>query len=306
MSGGNRTGRVSSVDYEAGTYEVTYFDRGQSVTKKINALSNGEYKMPKIGQMVSVSHNANGAAAATAAGSIWNKTNRPVEGYAGLYRKEYGDTPGTAYERFDENTGEYSQYLGDSAGCMARISKGAISDDAEGTADYSAGGQLSLRSLGGAVSIQGKTGVGIVSEAGASVEAGTVISMEAGTDLSLVAGGDLTMKAGGKLVFQAGGNTIEIAADGSCTIGAGGGSVSVSAAGAVTLTGASGGSVAVSADGDVSISGAASINLSAPTITINGTTVSIAGNSGSAVIGGKSLTAHTHTDSYGGSTSGPN
>lgn len=239
MSGGNRTGRVSSVDYEAGTYEVTYFDRGQSVTKKINSLSNGEYKMPKVGQMVSVSHNANGTAAATAAGSIWNKTNRPVEGYAGLYRKEYGDTPGAAYERFDENTGEYSQYLGSASGRMARISEGEISDAADGDAYYTAGG-------------------------------------------------DLTLSAGGKLVIRVGGITVEIAEDGGCTIGVGDGSVSVSA------------------DGNVSITGAGSISLSAPAITINGTTVSIAGANGSAVIGGKSLTAHTHTDSYGGSTSGPN
>ena len=46
MAGTNRTGRVSAIDYKAGTYEVTYFDRGKSVTRQINAISNGEYKMP--------------------------------------------------------------------------------------------------------------------------------------------------------------------------------------------------------------------------------------------------------------------
>lgn len=44
MASTNRTGRVSSIDYAAGTYEVTYFDRGRSVTRKINAMSNGEYQ----------------------------------------------------------------------------------------------------------------------------------------------------------------------------------------------------------------------------------------------------------------------
>ena len=44
MASTNRTGRVSAIDYEAGTYEVTYFDRGKSVTRQINAMSNGEYK----------------------------------------------------------------------------------------------------------------------------------------------------------------------------------------------------------------------------------------------------------------------
>ena len=60
MASTNRTGRVSAIDYEAGTYEVTYFDRGKSVTRQINAMSNGEYKMPCVGQVVSVAHNSNG------------------------------------------------------------------------------------------------------------------------------------------------------------------------------------------------------------------------------------------------------
>lgn len=34
MASTNRTGRVSAIDYETGTYEVTYADRGKSVTKK--------------------------------------------------------------------------------------------------------------------------------------------------------------------------------------------------------------------------------------------------------------------------------
>ena len=89
MASTNRTGRVSSIDYAAGTYEVTYFDRGQSVTRKINAMSNGEYKMPNIGQIVSVSHNSNGTAAGTTTGTVWNATNKPAEGYKGLYRREY-------------------------------------------------------------------------------------------------------------------------------------------------------------------------------------------------------------------------
>lgn len=107
-----RTGRVSSVDYQAGTFEVTYFDRGQSVTQKINAVSNGEYKMPNIGQMVSVVHNSNGPAAACSMGTIWNATNRPAEGYKGLFRKEYGIEPGQAFSRYDANTGVFTLTVG--------------------------------------------------------------------------------------------------------------------------------------------------------------------------------------------------
>lgn len=38
MASTNRTGRVSAIDYEAGTYEVTYFDRGKSVTRQIGKI----------------------------------------------------------------------------------------------------------------------------------------------------------------------------------------------------------------------------------------------------------------------------
>ena len=93
MAGTNRTGRVSAIDYKAGTYEVTYFDRGKSVTRQINAISNGEYKMPSIGQVVSVSHNSNGTAAGTTTGTVWNKTN-PGGGLQGPVPKGVRRTKG--------------------------------------------------------------------------------------------------------------------------------------------------------------------------------------------------------------------
>lgn len=137
MAGTNRTGRVSAIDYKAGTYEVTYFDRGKSVTRQINAISNGEYKMPSIGQVVSVSHNSNGTAAGTTTGTVWNKTNTPAEGYKGLFRKEYAERKGLAYERYDENTGVYTQYVNRRTG---RTCNGEIYDEAKGaTALWRAG-----------------------------------------------------------------------------------------------------------------------------------------------------------------------
>lgn len=108
----NRTGRVSSINYEEGTFEVTYFDRGASVTQKINAVSNGEYKMPSIGQVVAVIHNSNGTVAGCSVGTIWNATNRPAEGFKGLFRKEYGSKPGQAFSRYDENTGVFTLTVG--------------------------------------------------------------------------------------------------------------------------------------------------------------------------------------------------
>lgn len=129
MGGEIRTGRVSSIDYASGTYEVTYTDRGKSVTRRINAVSNGEYKMPRIGQVVSVLHNSNGPAAAVAVGTVWNQTNKPVEGYRGLYRKEYGEQPGQAYERFDAGTGTYTQFTPTQTG---RKCGGTIRDECKG------------------------------------------------------------------------------------------------------------------------------------------------------------------------------
>ena len=139
MAGTNRTGRVSAIDYKAGTYEVTYFDRGKSVTRQINAISNGEYKMPSIGQVVSVSHNSNGAAAGTTTGTVWNKTNTPAEGYKGLFRKEYAARRGLAYERYDENTGVYTQYVNRRTG---RNCNGEIYDEAKGAISLVAGGAV--------------------------------------------------------------------------------------------------------------------------------------------------------------------
>ena len=131
MAGTNRVGRVSSIDYESGTYEVTYADQGRRVTARINAMSNGEYKMPRVGQIVSVTHTSNGTAAATTSGTVWNRSNRPAEGFAGLYRKEYGEKAGQAFERYDANTGIYTQYTDVRTG---RNCNGDIFDeDAQGT-----------------------------------------------------------------------------------------------------------------------------------------------------------------------------
>jgi len=260
MASTNRTGRVSSIDYEAGTYEVTYTDRGKSVTKKINAMSNGEYKMPKIGQIVSVSHNSNGAAAATTTGTVWNKTNKPAEGFKGLYRKEFGSSNGTAYERYDENTGEYKQY---SNGTIKRIAGGEIYDEAGGPVTFSGKGQVQVISREGAIIVQGSTEVGIISVQAINMQAGTIINLEAGGAVSVSAGGDISLMVGG------------------C-------------------------SVVVGVDGTVKITGGSKIELDAPEVAITGDTINITGADGDAVIKGKSLVTHTHTDSIGGSTSGPN
>lgn len=196
MSNTIRTGRVSSVNYKEGTYEVTYFDRGKSVTRAVNAMSNGEYQMPSVGQVVSVSHNSNGQTAATTTGTVWNRSNKPAEGYEGLYRKEYAPSEkGKAYERYDANTGVYTQYTNTRTG---RNCKGTIYDEAGGAAYFTASGLVMLESRGASLSAQAKTGVGISAGTTVSVEAGSTMSLEAGTLMSISAGGKQIVTIGGK------------------------------------------------------------------------------------------------------------
>lgn len=185
----NRAGRVSSVDYVRGTYEVTYYDRGRSVTRQINAMSNGEYKMPNVGQVVNVSHQSNGTAAGLTTGTVWNDTNKPAEGFKGLYRKEYASLKGQAYERYDENTGEYTQYVDVKT---RRICNGEVYDEAKGPASFIGKMQVQVVSREASASMQGKTGVGLVSEEGIDGEAGTVINFSAGESISTESQDDTT------------------------------------------------------------------------------------------------------------------
>lgn len=264
MASTNRTGRVSAIDYEAGTYEVTYFDRGKSVTRQINAISNGEYKMPTVGQIVSVSHNSNGTAAATTTGTVWNKTNTPAEGYKGLYRKEYASKKGQAYDRYDENTGVYTQYVDKRTG---RNCNGEIYDEAKGSISMVAGGQFQAKSSKSSISLNAKTGVGIV--------AGTSLSMEAGSFASVEVAGALSVSAGGKysLTVKEG---MEIEVEG--------GEAKITLNGAV---------IKVSEAGDVDVSSPTKITMTAPEIRATA-------GAGDVTIQGVSLVNHTHTNGGAG------
>lgn len=264
MAGTNRTGRVSSINYEAGTYEVTYFDRGKSVTRQINAISNGEYKMPNIGQVVSVAHSSNGPAAGTTTGTVWNKTNRPAEGFRGLYRKEFGNVKGQCFERFDANTGVYTQFVPVRTG---RNCNGEIYDEAKGKASLIAGDEVQIKSSKKSVGLNAKTGVGIV--------AGSTVSIEAGGYASIEAAGALSISAGGKHSLTAkGGMEIEVE----------GGEAKITVGGAV---------ITVNIAGDVSVVSPTKITLEAPEI--NATAAA-----GDVTVYGVSLVNHTHKNGGSG------
>ena len=299
MASTNRTGRVSSIDYGAGTYEVTYFDRGRSVTRKINAMSNGEYKMPCVGQVVSVAHNSNGTAAGTTTGTVWNKTNKPAEGYKGLYRKEYGTSrKGQAYSRYDENTGVYTQYVDKRTG---RTCNGEIFDEAKGPVSVIAGGQLQLKSSGASASIQAKTGMGIVAGTTVAIEAGTFMSLEATGAMSISAGGDFKFNIGGDSEEKRKGTTKQeyldnveqkVTGDVLQTIT---GTVTRNVTGDVTLN-INGASITISAGGDISITSPTKVEVSAPILNAEGA-------SGDVKVQSISLVQHKHTSAAPGSES---
>lgn len=299
MASTNRTGRVSAIDYEAGTYEVTYFDRGKSVTRQINAMSNGEYKMPCVGQVVSVAHNSNGTAAGTTTGTVWNKTNKPAEGYKGLYRKEYGTSrKGQAYSRYDENTGVYTQYVDKRTG---RTCNGEIFDEAKGPVSVIAGGQLQLKSSGASASIQAKTGMGIVAGTTVAIEAGTFMSLEATGAMSISAGGDFKFNIGGDSEEKRKGTTKqeyldnveqEVTGDVLQTIT---GTVTRNVTGDVTLN-INGASITISSGGDISITSPTKVEVSAPILNAEGA-------SGDVKVQSISLVQHKHTSAAPGSES---
>lgn len=188
-----RAGRVSKVNYEDGTYEVVFTDR-DSVSCVINAASNGEYKMPEVGQMVSCQMNGNGTVAGASLGTVWNQTNKPAEGYEGLYRKEYGRKQGDSYERYDANTGNYTQHTRNQAGRES----GSIRDSCTGTHTIKAG---AVSITGGSVAAGGKT---------VDIEATGAVSLTGDGGLNLESGGNGTVDVGGTLTITVGGVVITI------------------------------------------------------------------------------------------------
>ena len=98
-----RIGRISAVNYPAGTVRILYKDKSEEVTKELPLLSN-EYYMPEVDDLVFVCHLPNGKEAAVVLGRFWSDKNMPPEGKKGLYRKDMSRTPGKAMVRYDEDS----------------------------------------------------------------------------------------------------------------------------------------------------------------------------------------------------------
>lgn len=99
-----RTGKISSINYEDGTVRVYYSDTG-NVTTEVPVLNfNGEYKMPKVDDMVLVTHLSNGSSVGIVCGTFWSEGNKPPETGSNIYRKELGESIGEAYIKYDSKT----------------------------------------------------------------------------------------------------------------------------------------------------------------------------------------------------------
>lgn len=98
-----RIGRISSVNYEAGTARVVYKDRGDCVTMELPLLSY-EYMMPEVDDLVLVVHLPTGGEAGVILGQFWSRQNRPRESGKGLYRKDL-DRDGKCFIKYDPASG---------------------------------------------------------------------------------------------------------------------------------------------------------------------------------------------------------
>lgn len=111
MSSEVRLGNVSSIDYENGLCEVTYPDRDDTVTEMVPMLSNREYRMPEVDDLVVVLHPGDSPEDAVILGTIWNEKIKPAEGKEKVFRKEYCNEDGKAYRKFDADAKELLDFV---------------------------------------------------------------------------------------------------------------------------------------------------------------------------------------------------
>ena len=103
MENNIRLGKISAVDYAAGTVRVVYHEKDDAVTAPIPLISS-EYFMPEVDDMVMVLHLSNGTEAGVVLGRPWSEKNKPPEGSKGLYRKDLARSPGEAMIRYKDGT----------------------------------------------------------------------------------------------------------------------------------------------------------------------------------------------------------
>lgn len=186
MSSEVRLGNVSSIDYENGLCEVTYPDRDDTVTEKVPFLSNREYMMPEVDDLVVVLHPGDSPEDAVVLGTIWNKKIKPVEGKEKVYRKEFSNTDGQAYRKFDANAKELTDEVDGKKILKAK------------SLEVKVGGATVTISKSGAVKVSSPAGITIAAS-GELKLTGSTITASAGT-VNITGGGGDVVVAGKSLV----------------------------------------------------------------------------------------------------------
>ncbi len=175
-----RIGYVSSIDYKSGLCEVHYPDRDDTVTEMVPFISNREYRMPEVEDVVAVLHPGDSPEDAVVLGTIWNEKIKPAEGKKGVYRKEYSNKDGQAYRKFDANTKELTDHVG-----------GKKILEAE-SLEIKVGGATVTVSKSGAVTIDSPAGI-TVKAAGTLELSASTITVSAGTVNINGGGGDVVV-----------------------------------------------------------------------------------------------------------------
>lgn len=181
-----RIGYVSSIDYENGLCEVHYPDRDDTVTEKVPFISNREYRMPEVEDLVAVLHPGDSPEDAVVLGTIWNEKNKPTEGKKGTYRKEYSNRNGQAYRKFDADAKELTDKV-----------KGKKILEAE-SLEIKVGGATVTVSKSGAVTINSPAGI-TIKAAGTMELSASTITASAGT-VNITGGGGDVVVSGKSLV----------------------------------------------------------------------------------------------------------
>lgn len=186
-----RFGKVSGIDYATGKMEIAYEDREDSVTDKFGMLSNREYNMPKVGDVVAVVHNSNGAEEGIVLGTHWSDTNKPPEGAEKLYRKDFDEEPGKCMTRYD---GQKEEFLFHTDGEAKTEIKKNLTETVEQDQSSTVKGDAILEVKG---KLTVKVGSCTVTIQGGSVEikGGSQISMNAPT--VSIEGGTVNINGGG-------------------------------------------------------------------------------------------------------------
>ena len=184
-----RIGYVSSIDYENGLCEVHYPDRDDTVTEKVPFISNREYRMPEVEDLVAVLHPGDSPEDAVVLGTIWNEKNKPTEGKKGTYRKEYSNKNGQAYRKFDADAKELTDKV-----------KGKKILEAE-SLEIKGGGATVTVSKSGAVTINSPAGI-TIKAAGTMELSASTITASAGT-VNITGGGGDVVVSGKSLVNHA-------------------------------------------------------------------------------------------------------